>query len=103
MGKYLEQQYDEREYALELAKKHNLLHEDKKNMTWEELKQKAKEMGYHHYGKLSEKLTNGKYIFFKCRGNVFFTDKNQLSICFATDRTPDQMLAIMKALQTDNG
>ena len=68
-------------------------------MTWDELKEEAKKMGYRCYGKLSEKLTNGKYVFFQDSGNVFFTDKNQLAICFATDRTPDQMLAIMKALQ----
>lgn len=68
-------------------------------MTWEELKEEAKKMGYHCYGKLSEKLTNGKYVFFEDSGNVFLTDKNQLAICFATDRDCDQMLAIMKALQ----
>ena len=68
-------------------------------MTWEELKEEAKKMGYHCYDKLSEKLTNGKYMFFQDTGNVFFTDKYQLAICFATDRTPDQMLAIMKAPQ----
>ena len=68
-------------------------------MNWEELKEEAKKMGYDCYGKLSEKLTNGKYIFFQDTGNVFFTDKNQLPICFTTDRNCDQMFFIMKALQ----
>lgn len=68
-------------------------------MQWEELCEKAKEMGYHCYGKLSEKLTNGKYVFFEDSGNVFLTDKNQLAICFATDRDYDEMYRIMKALQ----
>lgn len=67
-------------------------------MTWEELKEKAKKMGYNKYGKLSEKLTKGKYVF--CEdGNVFFCDANQLSICFAFDRTPEQMLMIMRGLE----
>ena len=73
--------------------------DDPKPFSWDELKEEAKKIGYHCDGNLSEKLTNGKYIFFKCRGNVFLTEKNWLSICFATDRTPDQMLSIMKALQ----
>lgn len=68
-------------------------------MTWGELKEKAKKMGYCCCGKIYEKLTNGKYTFLQDNGNVFFKDKNQLAICFATDRDCDQMYAIMKALQ----
>lgn len=98
MGKYLEQQYDEREYALELAKKHNLLHEDKKNMTFEELKEKAKEMGYRQTNKAKVDFyktdVHNNLLEISLRGDVYFND-----IKISEDRTPDQMLAIMKALQ----
>lgn len=97
MGKYLEQQYDEREYALELAKKHKLLHEDKKNMTWGELKEEAKKMGAEVYTDVIyySNLCFWEFGDVETQGTTFSVDDKTI----AEGRTPDQMLAIMKALQ----
>lgn len=63
-------------------------------MTWEELKQKAKEMGYNYSSfKDSEWFSRNRLTFTK-DGNVFC-----IGTILAESRTPDQMLAIMKALQ----
>ena len=110
MGKYLEQQYEERDQALELAKKHNLLPEDNSNLTWEELKEEAKKMfGYRTPEKMycetdrpSIKLViDSPYIYyiFTKDGMVFFYYEYEKCVVLAKHRTPDQMLAIMKALQ----
>lgn len=73
-------------------------------MTWEELKEEAKKMGASFY--ISPFGDNFERIGFK---NVkFFNDNGEKYIAvetkcgheiFAEHRTPDQMLAIMKALQ----
>lgn len=65
-------------------------------MTWNELKEKAKELGYECKGKLYPYISNG-ILQFNEDGSVFRIDG--YSICFSVDRTPDQMYAIMKALQ----
>ena len=101
MGEYLEQQYEERDYALELAKKHNLLPDDNSNLTWEELKDKAKEIGYflskdYQNDEFLSKRIGEKFYCFRQEGAV---DNGQYYGIIAEHRTPSQMLAIMKALQ----
>ena len=65
-------------------------------MTWEELKEKAKEMGY-------EENACGDALFYKefmfCKEGLCYTCDGYPSKPFARNRTLDQMLAIMKALQ----
>ena len=61
-------------------------------MTWKELKEEALEMGafIEIFGE------------FVCMGDVYFWNNGEINILgkvIAKDRTPDQMLAIMKALQ----
>lgn len=61
-------------------------------MTWEELKEKAKDMGacVEIFGE------------FFCVGNVFFWENGEVNILgtvIAENRTPDQMYAIMEALR----
>ena len=61
-------------------------------MTWEELKEEAKKMG-------ADVEIFGEFI---SMGDVFFWNNGEVNILgkvIAKDRTPDQMLAIMKALQ----
>lgn len=61
-------------------------------MTWEELKEETMEMG----GFVE---IFGEFI---SMGNVYFWNNGEVNIrgeVIAKDRTPDQMLAIMKALQ----
>ena len=61
-------------------------------MTWSELKEEAKKMGA--YVEIF-----GEFI---SMGDVFFWNNGEVNILgaiIAKDRTPDQMLAIMKALQ----
>ena len=67
-------------------------------MTWDELKEKAKEMGYRDNGNVFQSLEKGKYLFFE-EGNVFFCDTNSLPICFAFNKTPEQMLMIMRGVE----
>ena len=60
-------------------------------MTWEELEEEAKKMG--------DVEIFGKFI---AMGGLYFWkdgEVNLLGAKIAKDRTPDQMLAIMKALQ----
>lgn len=74
-------------------------------MTWEELKEEAKNMGYH-YGSgfiVNDNITletkRGKYIFIQ-NGTMYFYPIHRAKECtLATGRNCDQMLAIMKALQ----
>lgn len=61
-------------------------------MTWEELKEEAKKMGYVQ-GPWEDCIANGLFEFYKSGGIVVFGE------VIAKHRTPDQMLAIMKALQ----
>lgn len=110
MGKYLEQQYEERDYALELAKKHNLLPEDNSNMTWEELREEAKKMGGKVYNqpdliffKIPYSVNRGvESLCLEKNGDVriVYEEKGCVgSMILSQNRTPDQMFAIMKALQ----
>lgn len=71
-------------------------------MTWEELCEKAKEMGYY-YCDYGPHLTGDKFKFYK-KGTIYsyiyvaddyYSDYHEI----AWDRTPDQMYQIMKALQ----
>ena len=63
-------------------------------MTWEKLKEEAKKMGYKDKGEELVKYVDGKAIRFFVEGLIFC-----FSNIIARDRTTDQMLAIMKALQ----
>lgn len=67
-------------------------------MTWEELCEKAKEMGYFLEGCDEDALYQYEPIqtglHFRQSGKITYGDK-----VIVEDRTPDQMLAIMKALQ----
>jgi hypothetical protein len=69
-------------------------------MTWEELKEKAKEMG-------ALVCCGGTILFshleFHEDGDIYL-DREELDDvwnipCVSSDKTPDEMLAIMKALQ----
>lgn len=59
-------------------------------MEWSELKEEAKKMGYVY--NLGSLMNNG--FSFDIDGFIWFRGD-----CISTDRTPDQMFAIMKALQ----
>ena len=65
-----------------------------KEMTWKELVEKAKELGYEYDDEL-EKITNQYYYFYKIGGEIF----NVSFELIAKDRTPDQMYQIMLALE----
>lgn len=69
-------------------------------MTWEELKEEAKKMGLevHRLWIIDKK----EWITYYENGNVdldFEWNEQTRTLPFAKNRTPDQMLAIMKALQ----
>lgn len=74
-------------------------------MTWEELKEKAKEMGatiyISPYGDGFERIDFNDMSFFQggCVSVGTYNTGIYLMANIATDRTNDQMLAIMKALQ----
>lgn len=61
-------------------------------MTWEEFKQKAVKFGYYQ-SIWEDCITNGRYDFYKT-GSIVFKE-----CIFALDRTPTQMLTIMRALK----
>ena len=65
-----------------------------KEMTWKELVEKAKELGYEYDDEL-EKITNQYYYFYKIGGEIY----NVSFELIAKDRTPDQMYQIMLALE----
>lgn len=65
-------------------------------MTWEELCEKAKEIGAEVY---LNAIYIGCYIKFDRDGSIWFDDDCGGSYRAYTDRTPDQMYQIMKALQ----
>jgi hypothetical protein len=71
-------------------------------MTWEELKEKAKDMGYIYVdNKTGTYLWNlDKSISF-CRNGCIVADSDMIGgdVYFGHNRTPDQMYAIMKALE----
>lgn len=65
-------------------------------MTWEELKEEAKKMG------ANENIFEDAIflsIFMFCKEGSCFTEDGYPNNPFSVNRTPDQMLAIMKALQ----
>ena len=61
-------------------------------MTWEELKEEAKKMGYVQ-GFWEDCITNGLFEFYKSGSIVVFGE------VIAKHRTPDQMLMIMRGLE----
>lgn len=63
-------------------------------MTWEELVEKAQEIGYE-YDEDKEELKNCDAYFYKIGGEVY----NCYLDLFAEFRTPEQMFAIMEALR----
>ena len=76
-------------------------------MNWEELKEKAKEMGAEIYispfGDNFERIDYKNACFFN-DGNISATDDDYCyrlygKMNLATDRTPDQMLMIMMGLE----
>ena len=82
------------------------LKEEHKPISWEELEQKAKDMGYErqkaYTAELSKDLNKESRIIFYEFGDICLsccTEFCEFSDTFAEDRTPDQMLTIMKALQ----
>lgn len=71
-------------------------------MTWDELKEEAKKIGLHTEQRMIRVPHNEKYFIFLERGDIFVEypehgEVRELWLCRA--RTPNQMLAIMKALQ----
>lgn len=71
-------------------------------MTWEELVEKAKEMGYD-YWRGTQYVSDGDYEFYKdgtikafaCVDDSYYSDFYEI----AWNRTYEQMLAIMEALR----
>ena len=76
-------------------------------MTWEELKEEAKKMGYYlvkkvPYDRNVDCLVNEEGFAFYRDGTCEFDCNPDDNLCgepFVETRKPDQMLAIMKALQ----
>lgn len=76
-------------------------------MTWDELKEEAKKMGYYvvfkePYDYVVECIVNDNGFAFYPDGTCEFDCNPNDELCghpFADYRKPDQMLAIMKALQ----
>ena len=68
-------------------------------MTWEELKEEAKKLGYHFgYDDSKEYLIETDIAFTK-GGTIYIVLDEYKRYVLKRRRTPDQMLAIMKALQ----
>lgn len=71
-------------------------------MTWDELKEEAKKMG-NFFGASEDSICVGKLEFDKDGGiyiNPFYLDDEiDVNFCIESDRTYDEMFAIMKALQ----
>ena len=67
-------------------------------MTWEELKDKAKKMGYRQTNDdevaFYKMDVHNNLLEISLRGNVYFND-----IKISEDRTPEQMLMIMMGLE----
>ena len=68
-------------------------------MTWEELKEEAKKMGYSDYAHpYLNAIEKDEFVFYK--GGWIYIDKKDVDeVLLSSGRTYDQMLAIMKALQ----
>ena len=69
-------------------------------MTWEELKEEAKKMGAH----CSKDSIYFSHLEFDEDGGIYLDpfcldDEVDVNFCISSDRSPDEMLAIMKALQ----
>lgn len=70
-------------------------------MTWDELKEKAKELGYKLTTKVPYSEPEECLAFYK-DGTCEFDCKDNSPLCgfpFVFDRTPEQMLMIMEALK----
>ena len=72
-------------------------------MTWEELCEKAKEMGAVKVDRVFKNKYKEKIIFrnvaFYGQGTVHYVNGDTICEAFTQDRTPEQMYQIMKALQ----
>lgn len=75
-------------------------------MTWNELKEKAKEMGYSYgfgnYEYLQKDIDSESWIILQKNGDVFVYyrgNRCEFSFTLAQDRTPEQMLMIMRGLE----
>lgn len=64
-------------------------------MTWEELCEKAKEMGFEVYST----IIYIHYMAFTKEGSIWFEDDCGGSYCAYENRTPEQMYQIMEALR----
>lgn len=67
-------------------------------MTWEELCERAKEMGYYYWEYPKPNLSSDDIQFFK-DGTVRMYAYEDDNYEIAHNRTPEQMYQIMKALQ----
>lgn len=66
-------------------------------MTWEELKEEAKKMGYKEHQDIETVgYGNGIIIDGVCNGRNYIDERGNV---YLHGLTPDQMLAIMKAIQ----
>ena len=75
----------------------------RKDLTWEELCEKAKEMGWDNGFYVSNSIQlekgNNKFVF-AINGCIHcFHNRSLKSITIATKRTPEQMLMIMETLR----
>lgn len=74
-------------------------------MTWEELVEKARELGYEYLkddyglGHTLHKKMNTEIRFIYATGNIVIEDINGVGFIFRENRTPAQMYQIMKALE----
>lgn len=74
-------------------------------MTWEELKEKAKEMGYHYgYGfivndNITLETKRGKYVFTKIGTVSFYPQYRAKGFTLEVGRNAEQMLMIMRGLE----
>lgn len=76
-------------------------------MTWEELTEEAKKMGYslnteHVWHFLCKEQSEDATILFYKSGIIEYQldgEKSYTKIEISSDRTPEEMLAVMKALQ----
>ena len=83
--------------------KDNLVFEPE--MTWEELANKAEELGYEYLkdgyglGHTLHKKMNTEIRFVYATGNIVIEDINGYGFIFKENRTPAQMYQIIKALE----
>ena len=68
-------------------------------MTWEELKEEAKKLGYSDYDHpYLSAIEKDEFVFYK-GGWIYFEKKDGNEVLFSSGRTYDQMLSIMEALR----